>query len=258
MAQHNGSSRRVVVVTGASSGMGAATARLLDAQGFTVIAAARRRDRLAELGPRVDALELDVTDPASVDAFAKTVGEKYGKLDALVNNAGLALENKYLDQTTDEQWDTVFGVNVIGLARITRALMPLLKEAPFADIINIGSVAAFDVYAGGGPYVASKHAVRAITNELRLELNGQPIRVSEIGPGMTRTEFAEVRFGGDQERVEKTYAGIVPLQPEDVAECVAFVLSRPQHVNIDYLVVRPVDQATSYRIHRRTVAEAKR
>ncbi|MBV8600922.1 MAG: SDR family oxidoreductase [Candidatus Eremiobacteraeota bacterium] len=255
----NGSTRRVIVVTGASSGMGAATARLLNEHGFTVVAGARRTDRLASLGEGIDGRRLDVTDPKSVDDFAGYVGERYGKVDGLVNSAGLALENKYLGETTDAQWETVFDVNVIGLARITRALLPLLKKAPFADIINVGSVAAFDVYPGGGPYVASKHAVRAITNELRLELNGQPIRVVELGPGMTRTEFADVRFGGDQERVERTYAGTIPLQPEDLAECILFILTRPQHVNIDYMVVRPLDQATSYMLHRRKPAEtAKR
>ena len=253
----NGSSRRVIVVTGASSGMGAAAARLLNEHGFKVVACARRAERLADLGEGIDGHVLDVTDPQSVNAFARYVEATYGRADGLVNSAGLALENKYLGETTDEQWETVFGVNVIGLARITRALLPLLKKAPFADIVNVGSVAAFDVYPGGGPYVASKHAVRAITNELRLELNGQPIRVVELGPGMTRTEFADVRFGGDRARVEKTYAGTIPLQPEDLAECILFILTRPLHVNIDYMVVRPLDQATSYMLHRRPAAAAE-
>jgi 3-hydroxy acid dehydrogenase/malonic semialdehyde reductase len=141
---------------------------------------------------------------------------------------------------------------------MTRALLPLLRKAPFADIVNVGSIAGMDAYAGGGAYAASKHAVRAITKELRLELNGKPIRVSEVGPGMVRTEFSDVRFGGDRERVEKVYEGMTPLDAEDVAECIAFILTRPPHVNIDHLIVQPRDQASAGKTYRRTKTEAAR
>lgn len=260
MSQTNGSTRRVAVVTGASAGIGAATAHLLVHEGFTVVAGARRVERLEDFahGHDVDAHQLDVTDPASIAAFTKAVGEKHGKVDVLINNAGLALGTTYLPETKDEDWITMFETNVLGIVRMTRALLPLIKKAPHGHIVNVGSVAGFDVYPGGSGYLASKHAVRAITNGLRLELNGQPIRVTEVAPGMTRTEFADVRTGGDQAKVEKMYEGVETLQADDIAECIAFAITRPPHVNIDYLVVRPRDQAASYMLHRTKAQESAR
>jgi NADP-dependent 3-hydroxy acid dehydrogenase YdfG len=254
----NGSSRRVAVVTGASAGIGAATARLLARQGFLVVAAARRVDRMTALGDEIEAHQLDVTDPASVAALASALEMKHGKVDVLVNSAGIALGNSYLADTDEEHWTRVFDTNVFGVVRVTRALIPLLKKAPYADIVNIGSIAGFDNYPGGGSYVASKHALRAITNELRLELNGEPIRVSEVGPGMTRTEFSDVRFAGDKARIERIYDGMTPLSPEDIAECVAFIVTRPPHVNVDYVVVHPLDQASAMLLHRNKLHRRKK
>jgi len=260
MAQSNGSARRIAVVTGASAGIGEATCRVLAREGFVVVAGARRRERIEALAKEIggEAHALDVTEPASIESFVRAIESTHGRIDALVNNAGLALGMGSLPETKDEDWITMFETNVLGIVRMIRALIPLLRKAPYGHILNVGSVAGFDVYAGGAGYISTKHAVRAITSGLRLELNGEPIRVTEVAPGMTRTEFSSVRFGGDQARIEKVYEGLTPLQPEDIAECVAFALTRPPHVNIDYLVVRPLDQAASFKVTRRKTAEAAR
>ncbi len=244
---------RIAVVTGASSGIGAEVARELKGQGFTVVLTGRRRERVdalvAELGAG-SAHTLDVREPAAIAAFAAAVGERYGRVDVLVNNAGLALGRQTFDQTIDDDWVQMLETNVLGVARITRACLPLLRVPPQAHIVNIGSIAGFEAYLGGGGYTASKHALRAITQTLRLELNGEPIRVTEIAPGMVETEFSLVRHKGDSAKAAETYAGLTPLSPRDIADCVGFAVSRPPHVDIDYLVVRPIAQATSYKIAR--------
>jgi NADP-dependent 3-hydroxy acid dehydrogenase YdfG len=243
---------RIAVVTGASSGIGAATARQLARAGFHVVAGARRSDRLEPLAEEVGAttLALDVTDPASVDAFTAAVADRHGHADLLVNNAGAALGLDPVADGHDQDWQTMLDTNVVGLLRVTRGFLPLLRAAPHAHIVNLGSIAGFEVYPGGAGYAASKHAVRAITQVLRLELNGEPIRVTEIAPGMVETEFSVVRFRGDQARADQVYAGVQPLTADDIADCIVWAVTRPPHVDIDVMVVRPVAQAASYRVAR--------
>jgi NADP-dependent 3-hydroxy acid dehydrogenase YdfG len=243
---------RVAVVTGMSSGIGAASARHLTRAGFRVVGGARRVDLLEALASEMGAVTtaLDVTDPASVDAFAAFVGDRFGKADVLVNNAGVGLGLEPIAAGDEREWARMLEVNVLGLLRVTRAFLPLLRAAPHAHIVNLGSIAGFEVYPGGVGYTASKHAVRAITDTLRLELNGEPIRVTELAPGMVETDFSTVRFHGDRERAAAVYRGVTPLTADDIADCVAFAVTRPPHVDIDLLVIRPVAQATSYQVAR--------
>jgi NADP-dependent 3-hydroxy acid dehydrogenase YdfG len=244
----------VSVITGASAGIGAATARALAALGHRVVLGARRRERIEELARATGGLdhELDVTDESSVRAFVKWLEESCGRVDVLVNNAGLALSQDAVESIDDEDLARMWETNVLGLLRMTRDCLPLIRRAPHGHIVNIGSIAGFENYKGGAGYTATKHAVRAITQTLRLELNGEPIRVTEIAPGMLKTEFSLVRFKGDKERAAKVYEGVEPLVPEDIAECIAFAVSRPPHVDIDYMVIRPVAQAAAYMVARKT------
>ena len=243
---------RIAVVTGASSGIGAASTRQLARAGFHVVAGARRTDRLTPLAEEVGAttLPLDVTDPASVDAFTAAVGDRHGHADLLVNNAGTALGLDPVAEGSDQDWQTMLDTNVVGLLRVTRAFLPMLRAAPRAHIVNLGSIAGFEVYPGGAAYTASKHAVRAITNTLRLELNGEPIRITEIAPGMVETEFSVIRFRGDTTKADDVYAGVQPLTADDIADCITWAVTRPPHVDIDFMVVRPVAQAASYKVAR--------
>jgi NADP-dependent 3-hydroxy acid dehydrogenase YdfG len=242
-------SRPLAVVTGASAGIGAATARALHALGYDLVLGARRLDRLREvaepLGAR--ALALDVTDPASVEAFAAAIPVAA----VLVNNAGLSRGLDPIATSNEEHWREMIETNVMGLYRVTKALLPALERAPRAHIVNLGSIAGFQVYPGGAGYTASKHAVRAISQTLRLELVGKPIRVTEINPGLVETEFSLVRFDHDAEKAAKPYAGIDPLVAEDIADCVAWAVSRPPHVNIDEIVIKPVAQASVPLVARR-------
>ncbi len=243
---------RIAVVTGASSGIGASSARQLAGAGFHVVAGARRTERLEALAEEVGAttLALDVTDPASVEGFAAAVRDRHGRLDLLVNNAGTAFGLDPVERGRDEDWQAMLDTNVVGLLRVTRAFLPLLRAAPHAHIVNLGSIAGFEVYPGGAAYTASKHAVRAITNTLRLELNGEPIRITEIAPGMVQTEFSVIRFRGDTSRADDVYAGVQPLTADDIADCITWAVTRPPHVDIDFMVVRPVAQAASYKVAR--------
>src|SRR6266576_4278703 len=247
-------SDRIAVVTGASSGIGEATARGLHAAGFSLVLGARREDRLMavarELGGR--GLSLDVRDLASIDAFTAAVAAAYGEVEVLANNAGLAAGLQPLAEGNDNDWVQMMETNVLGLLRVTRAMLPLLRRAPRAHIVNLGSVAGFEVYPGGVGYTASKHAVRAITKTLRLELMGEPIRVTEIEPGMVETEFSLVRFKGDRERASNVYQGMQPLTGADIADCIVWVVTRPPHVNIDEMVVRPIAQATARDVARKS------
>jgi NADP-dependent 3-hydroxy acid dehydrogenase YdfG len=238
------------VVTGASSGIGAATARRLAAEGFDVVAAARRVDRLhalaADSGCRP--LALDVTDQSSVDAFAEAVDD----CRVLVNNAGGAFGLDPIESADESDWQRMYDVNVLGTLRMTRALLPRLVASGDGVVVNLTSTAGHIVYEGGAGYTAAKHAQRAVTETLRLELCGRPVRVCEIAPGMVKTEeFSLVRFAGDADRAESVYAGVPgPLTANDVADCVAWVVTRPWHVNIDRLVVRPRAQAAQHKLHR--------
>lgn len=240
--------RGTAVVTGASSGIGAATARQLAAMGFDVVLGARRQDRLEEVAGEIGArfAPLDVTDDASVRAFCEHVGP----CRVLVNNAGGALGLDTVAASDDERWRWMFEANVLGVARVTRALLPALIDSGDGHVVVVGSIAAHEVYPGGGGYNAAKFGERAITRALRLELLGQPVRVTEIDPGMVETEFSVVRFDGDAERAAAVYEGVTPLTADDVAECIAFAVTRPSHVNIDEMIVLARDQAGARDVHR--------
>jgi NADP-dependent 3-hydroxy acid dehydrogenase YdfG len=251
----------IAIVTGASSGIGAASARRLAAEGFHVVAAARRKDRLdavvAEIiqaGGAATSVTCDVTSDESVAGLATAVASLGLPVTLLVNNAGGA---HGLDPVADgsvADWQLMYEVNVLGTLRVTQALLPALVESGAGTIVMIGSTAGFIVYEGGGGYSAAKHAQAALTGTLRLELCGQPVRVIEIDPGMVRTdEFALNRFRGDADRAAKIYEGVAePLTADDIADCVAWCATRPHHVNIDRLVVRPLAQAAQHKVHRVT------
>ena len=230
----------VAVVTGASSGIGAAAVRQLGAAGFRVVCGARRLEKLREVAQSAGAkaIRLDVADPASVEAFALAIPE----CRLLVNNAGGALGLEPLAQADEDHWRAMWESNVLGLVRMTRALLPKLEGSGRGHVINIGSIAGFETYAGGAGYTAAKHAVRAITRTLRLELNGKRVRVTEIDPGMVETEFSVVRLG-DAEKAKRVYEGMTPLTADDIADCITWAATRPWHVNIDEIVVRPLAQA---------------
>lgn len=242
------SESRVAVVTGASSGIGAATFRALAAAGFEVVGAARRLERVEEIAREVGcrALRLDVTDPDSVAELAEAVPE----VSVLVNNAGGALGLEPVAEADEEHWREMYESNVMGVMRMTKALMPALERSGDAHIVVIGSVAGVEVYPGGGGYTAAKHAVHAVTKTLRLELLGKPIRVSEVAPGMVETEFSLVRFTGDEAKADAVYEGTRPLTAEDVADAIAYVVTRPAHVDVDYVSIKPTDQATARDVHR--------
>jgi NADP-dependent 3-hydroxy acid dehydrogenase YdfG len=241
---------RTAVVTGASSGIGAATVRRLRAEGFDVVAGARRRDRLDALAEETGAraVTVDVTDDASVAALAAEVGDS---LSVLVNNAGGAFGGEPIATAAVADWESMYAVNVLGTLRVTQALLPALVEGR-GHIVLMGSTAGRVVYEGGGGYTAAKHAVAAMAGTLRLELSGQPVRVTEVAPGMVRTdEFALNRFRGDSAAAAKVYEGVAePLTADDIADCVAWCVTRPAHVDIDLLVVRPLAQAAQHKVHR--------
>lgn len=249
----------VAVVTGASSGIGAATARRLAAEGFHVLAAARRAGRLTDLvqkigatGGTATAAVCDVTSDESVADLATTAAGLGGPVTLLVNNAGGARGLDPVEAGAIADWQWMYDVNVLGTLRVTRALLPALESSGAGSVIVVGSTAAQVAYEGGGGYTAAKHAQTALTGTLRLELCGRPVRVIEIDPGMVKTEeFSLVRFGGDAARAEAVYAGVAePLVAEDVADCIAWCATRPQHVNVDRLVVRPLAQAAQHKVHR--------
>ncbi|HEY2428866.1 MAG TPA: SDR family NAD(P)-dependent oxidoreductase [Acidimicrobiales bacterium] len=240
----------VAVVTGASSGIGMATARRLAKDGFSVVVGARRLDRLEALAEEIGgrALPLDVTDDRSVAAFCAQVPV----CRALINNAGGALGMDGVADADLDQWQTMYDTNVLGAVRMTKGLLPALEADGSGTVVVIGSIAGFEPYEGGAGYNAAKHAVRAARTVLRYELLGRPVRVCEIDPGMVETEFSLVRFGGDADRAAKVYEGMTPLTADDVAECVSFVVTRPPHVNVDQLVVMARDQASARRVARQS------
>lgn len=244
-------STRTAVVTGASSGIGAATARHLAAADFHVFCAARRAERVEALAAEIGgtAVVCDVTDADSVAALAEQVGER---LDVLVNNAGGAFGASPVAEADPEQWRAMYEVNVIGLVRVTKALLPALLASGAGVICNVGSTAGRIAYEGGGGYTAAKHGTQVVTETLRLELYDQPVRVCEVAPGMVRTdEFALVRFDGDRDKAASVYAGVAePLTADDVADAITWMVTRPPHVNIDELVIRPRAQAAQHKVHR--------
>jgi 3-hydroxy acid dehydrogenase / malonic semialdehyde reductase len=235
---------KTAIVTGASSGIGAAIARALAAAGARVAGGARRLDRLeTEI-----ALELDVTDPASCERFVEEAVSQLGGLDVLVNNAGLGLGREPLDKSSEEDEKVVLETNVHGLIRTTRLCLPHLRDG--GHIVNMGSVAGRQAYENAAVYVTSKYAVRGFTYALREDLLGRPIHVTTVDPGLVETNFSTVRFRGDRAKAKAVYEGVEPLRPEDVAECVLFALTRPAHVNIDELVVKALAQSSAVRIAR--------
>lgn len=250
---------KIAVVTGASSGIGAATARRLAADGFHVVAAARRADRLSELtdeiataGGRATAVPTDVTKDADVSALAAAAADLGGPVELLVNIAGGAHGADPVATASVDDWQWMYEANVLGTLRVTKAVLPSLIASGRGTIIMMGSTAGHVVYETGGGYTAAKHALTALTGTLRLELCGEPVRVIEIDPGMVRTdEFAVVRFGGDEAKAAAVYAGVAnPLVADDIADCVSWCATRPHHVNIDKLVVRPLAQAAQHKVHR--------
>jgi len=246
----NEMTRPLAVVTGASSGIGAATARRLAAEGYEVVCAARRADRIAALAAEIGgrAVVCDVTSADDVSALAVAVGQS---CDLLVNNAGGAYGADPVAGADLDKWRAMYEVNVIGTVAVTKALLPALVASE-GQIVVMGSTAGQVAYEGGGGYVAAKFAVRAVVDTLRLELWDQPVRVCEIAPGMVRSEgFALTRFDGDQAKADAVYAGVAePLTSEDIADCVAWVATRPSHVNIDRMTVRPRAQAANHKVHR--------
>ena len=242
---------RTAVVTGASSGIGAAAARALAQEGFRVFCAARRADRVEKLASDLGgvAVACDVTDRDSVAALAEAVGEV---CHVLVNNAGGAFGADPVESADPDDWRAMYEVNVIGALQVTQALLPALRASGDGLVVNMGSTAGRIAYEGGGGYTAAKHGTQVLTETLRLELCGEPIRVSEIAPGMVRTdEFSLVRFGGDQARADAVYAGVPdPLVADDIADAVAWIATRPSHVNVDELVIRPRAQAAQHKVHR--------
>ena len=243
-------SRGTAVVTGASSGIGAATAAALATAGFDVVVGARRLDKLREVAEPIGArvLPLDVTDDESVAAFAAEVAE----CSVLVNNAGGALGLERIEDADLGHWQAMFDTNVLGTLRVTKALLPALRASGDGLVVVIGSIAGSQAYVGGGGYNAAKFAERAFAEALRKELFTEPIRVTEIEPGIVETDFSLVRFEGDAERAAKVYEGVDALTAEDIAECVAFVATRPARVNIDQMVVLARDQLGATQLNRRS------
>ncbi|MBW8802726.1 MAG: SDR family oxidoreductase [Catenulisporales bacterium] len=245
---------KTAVVTGASSGIGAATARRLAAEGYSVVLVARRKDRLealaAEIGDAARAVALDVTDAEAVKAFAAGLES----CDVLVNNAGGAVGGDYVAVADPADWRTMYEVNVLGSLHFTQALLPKLIASGAGTIVMLSSTAGHNVYEGGGGYTAAKHGTHVMAETLRLELFDQPVRVIEIAPGMVKTEeFALNRFGGDAARAAAVYAGVAePLVADDIADCVGWAVTRPAHVNVDLLIVRPRAQAAQHKVHRVT------
>jgi NADP-dependent 3-hydroxy acid dehydrogenase YdfG len=248
-----------VVITGASSGFGAAAARAFGAEGAKVVLGARRLDRLKgvaieakEAGaPEAHVHAIDVSSTQSVEEFVKWVRTLTGKIDVLINNAGGAKGLDKVAEAKDEDWDFMMQTNVLGVLRMTRACLPLIEKNPGAVILNIGSIAGRTAYEGGSAYCAAKAGELQITRALRLELCGTGVRVCTVDPGFAETEFSLVRFKGDAERAKKVYDGLEALTAEDVAETLVWVAGRPPHVCIDELVIKPTDQAAIHKVHRR-------
>ncbi len=240
----------VAVVTGASSGIGAATARQLAKAGYRVILAARRADRIAKLADEIGgtAHPLDVTDRAAVAAFAASLD----RVDVLVNNAGGAIGTDSVADADPDDWRAMYEVNVLGVLQVTQALLPALDASGDGTVVIMSSTAGLGTYEGGGGYVAAKHGTHAIAETLRLELCGRPIRVIEIAPGIVRTDdFAVNRFRGDADKAAAVYAGVAePLTADDVADTVVWAITRPAHVNVDLLILRPRAQAAAHKVHR--------
>ena len=249
---------RRALVTGASSGIGAATALLLARRGWALVLCARREDRLAEiaaaareLGPQVDAFALDVRERAAVDAWSSANAALLEGVELLVNNAGLARGFAPIHEGEQDDWDEMLDTNVRGLLNVSRVMLPRLVARGGGDVVNIGSVAGRWTYPKGAVYCASKAAARVLTEGMRMDLLGTGVRVATVDPGMVATEFSLVRFHGDEPRAEAVYEGLTPLTADDVAETIAWIIERPRHVNVSEVVIYPTDQAAPTQVHRR-------
>ncbi len=252
-----------VLITGASAGFGAAAARAFAREGSKLLLGARRLDRLEQIAaecrklgaPAAHAQALDVASTVSVNDFVKWAGSLTDKLDVLINNAGGAKGLDTVAEGKDEDWEWMMQTNVLGVLRMTRACLPLMVKNPGSSILNIGSIASRFAYEGGSAYCGAKAAEFMITRSLRLELSGTGVRVGSIDPGMAETEFSVVRFKGDEAKAKKVYEGVEPLTPEDVAEALVWVASRPPHVCIDEMIIKCTDQAAIHKVHRRPVTK---
>ncbi len=250
---------KTAVITGASAGFGEAIARHLASLGINLALGARRTDRLEKLATEIQKTsdvkvlfhELDVQSSDSVQKFAQAVQKQFSNVDYLVNNAGLALETDTLVDSKEENWKKVWDTNVMGVVRMIKYIVPLMKSHSGCRVVNIGSVAGFETYEGGGPYTSSKFGLRSVTLTLRYELLEKGIGVSSVDPGLAETEFSVVRFKGDKTKASKVYEGMKPLNAQDISEIVGFVVSRPAHVNLDQVVVLPTAQGSAKRIIRK-------
>jgi serine 3-dehydrogenase len=250
---------KTVLITGASAGIGAACARAFAREGARLVLAARRTERLEALAEELRAahgtechlIALDVRDGDAVAAALNGLPAEWAEVDVLVNNAGLGRGMDKLQEGTPADWDEMIDTNVKGLLYTTRALVPGMVDRGRGHVVNLGSVAGHEVYPGGAVYCATKHAVDAITRGLRMDLLGSGVRVSTVDPGMVETEFSVNRFRGDEERARRVYAGMTPLTPDDIADAVLWCATRPPHVNIDEIILKPTDQASATQVHRR-------
>ncbi len=247
------------MITGASSGIGRSTSLALADLGYHLVIGARNLEKLSKVkaeaeqkGVNVLAIQLDVRSLDSAEAFVRQAMDEFNRIDVLVNNAGLARGvTKIAEQKNEAEWQEMIDTNLMGLARMTRLVVPLMIEQQSGHVINIGSTAGHDAYPGGSIYAATKFGERAFTTALRQELLGTPIRVTSIDPGMVETEFSMVRYNGDKERADAVYAGVTPLSPDDIADLIAFAVSRKSHVNLETIIVRPVDQASNSMVARK-------
>jgi NADP-dependent 3-hydroxy acid dehydrogenase YdfG len=247
---------KVVMITGATSGIGKATAILLAEHGYNIIIAGRRAHILSEMEKtlrsktKVLALGLDITDNKQIMHVVNTLPNEWKKIDILINNAGLASGFCSIDKGLLEDWEIMIDTNIKGLLYISKAIIPLMNDSPIKQIINIGSIAGKEVYPNGNIYCATKAAVDAITKAMRIDLLEKGFKVTAIHPGMVETEFSFVRFNGDAERAKKVYEGFTPLKSEDIADIIHYVISLPEHVNINELIVMPKEQANATIVHR--------
>jgi 3-hydroxy acid dehydrogenase / malonic semialdehyde reductase len=259
MGQHHSLKDSLVFITGASSGIGASCARQCAELGARLLLAARRTDRMNSLADRlrkewkvrIHTLTFDIRHQSEVDTALQSLPDDWKEIDVLVNNAGLSRGLDKLQDGKISDWEEMIDTNVKGLLYVTRAILPGMVSRSRGHIINIGSIAGHWVYPSGNVYCASKYAVKALSEGLKMDLLGTPIRVSSVDPGLVETEFSLVRFHGDRERAKKVYEGLQPLSPDDIADAVVYCATRPPHVNINEIVVMPVAQASATLVHRR-------
>lgn len=250
--------KKIALITGATSGIGRATALLLAENGYSLILTGRRIELLDNLKKEIEVkykadvlpLAFDIQDKAQVDSAINNLHERWRKIDVLINNAGLAAGLSHVQDGLEDDWERMIDTNIKGLLYITRRVAPMMAEKKSGHIINIGSIAGTEVYENGNVYCATKHAVDALSKAMRVDLLKENVKVSQVRPGMVETEFSLVRYHGDEEKAKKVYDGVTPLFAEDIAQTILFVLTRPAHVNINDIVVTPTQQANAYYVTR--------